>query len=61
MRAGDVIAHVGDSGNAEAMKPHTYFELHLNGRAIDPYRHVRNAEEHFAMATAVTMGENPFR
>lgn len=61
VRAGDVVAYVGDSGNAEATKPHTHFELHLNGRAIDPYRYVRDAEERFVMATAVAAGETPYR
>lgn len=35
--AGTLIGFVGDSGNAEHTEPHTHFELHRNGRAIDPY------------------------
>lgn len=37
VEAGQLIAWVGDSGNAEWTRPHTHFELHHNGRAIDPY------------------------
>lgn len=35
--AGQIIGHVGDSGNAEGTVPHTHFELHRNGRPVDPY------------------------
>lgn len=35
--AGALIGFVGDSGNAEGTVPHTHFELHRNGRPIDPY------------------------
>jgi murein DD-endopeptidase MepM/ murein hydrolase activator NlpD len=37
VEAGQLIGWVGDSGNAEWTGPHTHFELHHNGRAIDPY------------------------
>ena len=43
--AGQLIAWVGDSGNAEPSSPHTHFELHKNGRAIDPYPYLRDAHE----------------
>ena len=61
VRAGDVVAFVGDSGNAEATSPHTHFELHHDGRAIDPYRYVRDAEERWLLATAIAEGATPFR
>jgi murein DD-endopeptidase MepM/ murein hydrolase activator NlpD len=35
--AGDLIAWVGDSGNAEWTGSHTHFELRHNGRAVNPY------------------------
>jgi len=43
--AGELIAWVGDSGNAEPSSPHTHFELHRNGKAVDPYLHLRAAYE----------------
>lgn len=43
--AGELIGFVGDSGNAEHTEPHTHFELHRNGRAIDPYLMLVQAQE----------------
>lgn len=43
--AGQLIGFVGDSGNAEHTEPHTHFELHHNGRAIDPYTMLVQAHE----------------
>lgn len=37
VEAGQLIAWVGDSGNAESTTPHTHFELRRNGRALNPY------------------------
>lgn len=35
--AGQLIGFVGDSGNAEWTVPHTHFEVHHDGRVVDPY------------------------
>jgi murein DD-endopeptidase MepM/ murein hydrolase activator NlpD len=37
VKAGQLIAWVGDSGNAEGTTPHTHFEVRFEGEAIDPY------------------------
>jgi murein DD-endopeptidase MepM/ murein hydrolase activator NlpD len=48
--AGQLIGYVGDSGNAEHTLPHTHFELHRNGRAIDPYRMLLESHERALLA-----------
>lgn len=45
VEAGQLIGWVGDSGNAEGSSPHTHFELHRNGRPIDPYPYLVAAYE----------------
>lgn len=43
--AGELIGWVGNSGNAEGSSPHTHFELHQDGRPIDPYLFLLSALE----------------
>jgi len=45
VEAGQLIAWVGDSGNAEWTAPHTHFELRRDGTAINPYELLRDAFE----------------
>ncbi len=41
--AGQLIAWVGDSGNAEWTGSHTHFEIAYEGREIDPYPYLKEA------------------
>lgn len=60
VEAGQLIGWVGDSGNAEGSSPHNHFELHHNGRAIDPYPHlVRAFERALEDLTAPAAGVYP--
>lgn len=45
VEAGQLIGWTGDSGNAEYTAPHTHFELHYNGRAVNPYHYLAPAYE----------------
>lgn len=45
VQAGQLIAWVGDSGNAEGTTPHTHFEIRYQGAPIDPYRILSEAYE----------------
>ena len=45
VKAGQLIGWAGDSGNAEGNQPHTHFELHRNGREINPYPYLAAAYE----------------
>ncbi len=45
VKRGQVIAYLGDSGNAETTSPHLHFEIRLpNDTAIDPYQSLRAAK-----------------
>ncbi len=47
VRPGQLIAFVGDSGDANGIASHLHFEVHPNGgRAVSPYRHLRRAWKH---------------
>ena len=43
VEAGQLIGFVGDSGNAEGTAPHTHFELHIDGRQVDPHPYLVSA------------------
>lgn len=43
--AGQLVGWVGDSGNAEGSSAHTHFELHHDGRPLDPYPYLQPAYE----------------
>lgn len=45
VEAGQLIAWVGDSGNAEGTGSHTHFELAIDGTPIDPYSYLVEAWE----------------
>lgn len=45
VEAGQLVAWVGDSGNAEGTGSHTHFELVTNGQNIDPYPFLKEAWE----------------
>ncbi len=52
VKAGQHVAYMGDSGNAENTAPHLHFELHRpDGTAINPYDSLRNAR-HFVLDTS---------
>ena len=34
---GDIIGHVGDSGNAKGTPPHVHYGIYINGSAVNPY------------------------
>lgn len=56
VEAGQVVAFVGDSGNAESGDPHVHFELHHLGRKVNPYPQLITAWERY-QSSLVVAGE----
>ena len=53
VKAGDVIAFVGDSGNTENTGSHTHFELHVDGTKVNPYPYLAAAMDRKLRASEV--------
>jgi hypothetical protein len=59
VKAGDFVAFLGDSGNAETTSPHLHFEIHRpDGTPIDPWTSLRLAKG-LPAGTRCSYGSNP--
>jgi murein DD-endopeptidase MepM/ murein hydrolase activator NlpD len=43
VRAGQLVAYNGQTGNARYTAPHTHFEVHINGGPVNPYPYLKRA------------------
>ena len=43
VRAGQLVAYNGQTGNARYTAPHTHFEVHLAGSPVNPYPYLKRA------------------
>jgi peptidoglycan LD-endopeptidase LytH len=41
VRAGQLVAYNGQTGNAQYTAPHTHFEVHIGGSPVNPYPHLK--------------------
>lgn len=53
VEAGQVVAFVGDSGNAESGEAHVHFELHHRGRKVNPYPQLTAAWDRYQRSLIV--------